>query len=328
MSRITALFARVLVVMLVGMPLLATAQQQYPVKPIVWIVPFPAGGLADFLARQIAPRMSKELGQQILIENVGGAGGAIAAARVLAAAGDGYTVMQASPSEVILTPLGNDAIKYQPRDFTLISPFANHPLSLIVKKELPPSTTEEFVSYVRAHPGAVSYGSMGVGSLYHLAMEDFAGHFGLKMLHVPYKGGAPLLQDMGGGFVDAALLPFTTTYVDFAAAGKLKLISIAAPTRLNVIKSTPTIAESGLIKDFNIGVWSGLFVKAGTPPAIVARLHAALQVAMKDPAVRSALETNGTEVTPTMPVAEAVEFLSSESTRYRFMTERLQAKTR
>ena len=322
MRRILARIAHLLSLMLLAVPIFAAAQS-YPAKPIVWIVPFPAGGLADFLARQIAPRVSKELGQTVLIENVGGAGGALAAARTLAAAADGYTVMQASPSEVILTPLGNAAIKYQPRDFTLISPFANHPLSLIVKKELPPNTTEEFVAYARAHPGAVSYGTMGVGSLYHLAMEDFAGRFGLKMLHVPYKGGAPLLQDMGGGVVDSALLPFTTTYVDYATAGKLKLLSIAAPSRLSVIKNTPTINESGLVKDFNIGVWSGLFVKAGTPAAITAKLHSALETAMKDPGIRNALESNGTEVTNTMPMTETAAFLNSEATRYRNLTSRL-----
>ena len=155
----TGSLVRHVVALSLALPLLASAQS-YPTKPVTWIVPFPAGGLADFLARQIAPRVSKELGQPVLIENVGGAGGAVAAARVLAAPADGYTVMQASPSEVILTPLGNAAIKYQAKDFTLLSPFANHPLSLIVKKDLPPNTTAEFISYIRSQPpGTVSYGT-------------------------------------------------------------------------------------------------------------------------------------------------------------------------
>lgn len=308
-------------------PLLASAQA-YPSKPITWVVPYPVGGPADVIARNIAPRMARELGQPIVIENLGGAGGALAAMKVLNAPADGYTLLQGSPNEVILAPLANAAVKYKLEDFTLLTPFTINPLVLVVRKDLPAATVDEFAVRARAAAASapLSYGSVGSGSMFHLAAEDLGSRIDARLMHVPYKGGAPLLQDLGGGSIDFALMPFTANYAGLADAGRLKIIAVAAPQRLPTLKTVPTFAESKALGGFEYGAWAGLMVRHGTPSAVANRLHAALAATLADRQVRDGLEATGSQVHKLMSVDEAARFVEAEAVRYRVLADRVGVK--
>lgn len=312
-------------VLLILLPLLSIAQA-FPVKPFTWVVPYPAGGPADVIARAIAPRMSRELGQTIVIENVPGVGGALAGMRVLNGPSDGYTLFQGSPNEVILAALANKAVTIKLTDFTLVSPFTVNPLVLLVRKDFPANSIDEVAVAARNSSTALNYGSVGAGSMFHLAAEDFGGRVNGKLLHVPYKGGAPLLQDLGVGSIDFALLPFTSTYTGLADAGRLKILGVAAPQRLSVLKGVPSFDESRLLRGFHYGAWAGLMVKRGTPTAVVDRLHGALGKTLADPEVRRTLEATGSQVHELLSIRESDKFLQSEARRYRELALRVGVK--
>jgi tripartite-type tricarboxylate transporter receptor subunit TctC len=301
---------------------LVSIAQSYPAKAITWVVPYPAGGPADVIARNIAPRLSRELGQPIVIENLGGVGGALAANKVLAANADGYMVFQGSPNEVILAALANAAVKIRTDDFTLLTPFTVNPLVLLVRKDFPANTIDEFVSAAKSAQNPLNYGSVGPGSMFHLAAENLGTRVGGKLMHIPYKGGAPLLQDLGVGSIDFALLPFTTSYVGLADTGRLKILGIAASQRLATIKDVPSFDESRNARSFHYGAWAGLMVKRGTPQAVIDRLHSALTVAMADPQVRESLTATGSQVHKLLSVSESAEFLQAEARKYTELAQR------
>lgn len=303
---------------------MAATAQTYPDRPISWVVPYPAGGPADVIARAIAPRMAKELGQPVLVENLAGVGGALAAQRVLRAPADGYVILQGSPNEVILAPLARAAVKLRLEDFVLISPATNNPLVLLARKDLAAANLEGFAALARsagAHP--LSYGSVGVGSMFHLAAEDVAARLSGTVSHVPYSGGAPLVQDLGGGNIDFAVLPFTTGYAALADAGRLKILAVASSQRLAQIKAVPTFKESQVAGDYETGAWAGPMVRQGTAPAVLDRIHKALAVSLADPQVRSTLEASGSQVSRVFGLGESARFLAAEADRYRTLARRV-----
>ena len=302
------------------------AAQTFPARTVTWVVPYPAGGPADVIARTIAPRLSRELAQPVVIENLPGAGGALAAMKVLNAPADGRTVFQGSPNEVILAPLANAAVKIRLDDFRLVTPFTMNPLVLLVRKDYPAQTVDAFLASVRTAANPPSYGSVGPGSMFHLAAEDLGGRIGAKLMHVPYKGGAPLLQDLGGGSIDFALLPFTVSYVGLADAGRLKILAVAAPHRLPGLKDVPTFDESRAAPGFQHGAWAGLMVRRDTPSAIVDRLHAAIAAALADPLVQEALTATGSQVHKTLSLDESDKFLRAEARRYADLAQRVGVK--
>lgn len=293
-----------------------SSAQPYPTRPITWVVPYPPGGPADVIARSIAPRLSRDIAQPVVIENLGGVGGALAAMKVINAPADGYLALQGSPNEVILAPLANAAVKIKLDDLTLVTPFTVNPLVLLVRKDFPAATLDEFVQAARASGKPLNYGSVGAGSMFHLAAEDLAARIGAQTLHVPYKGGAPLLQDLGVGSIDFALLPFTTNYLGLADAGRLKILAIASPQRIATLKNVPTFDESTQTRGLQHGAWAGLMVKRGTPRPVVDRLHKAIVESLADPQVREALAATGSEVHRTLSIEESEKFLQSEARRY------------
>ncbi len=322
------LFRRLALATLLAAASAIAAAQAFPARPLTWVVPYPAGGPADVIARTIAPRLSRELGQPVVIENLGGVGGALAANKVLAAPADGYTLFQGSANEVILAPLANAAVKIRLDDFVLLTPFTDNPLVLLVRKDFPAATLEEFVAAARASGTGkpLNFGSVGAGSMFHLAAEDLGARLNAGLLHVPYKGGAPLLQDIGVGSIDFALLPFTANYVGLADAGRLKILAVAAPRRLPTLQQVPTFDESAAARGFQHGAWAGLMVKRGTPPAVVQRLHGALAASLADPQVRQALLATGSQVHPVLAPAQSQAFLQDEARRYRELARRVGIK--
>lgn len=283
--------------------------QMYPTKPVNLMVPYPAGGLSDVIARIVNNPLSKQLGQPVLVENLGGASGGIAAQKVLSVPGDGYYLFQGSPNELILGPLANAAIKFKSEDFRLVQTIGSAQIAFLTRPDLPVKDVEEFLVYARAQAKAgkpITYASVGVGSFYHMLGEQLSKITGIPMTHVPYKGAAPANQDLVGGQVDIFLGPFAKIYEEFNAQGKVKILSILNKERLPSTKAYPAIGESKSLKNFTHTIWTGYFVKKDTPEQIVQELHKALTATLSDPAVRSGLEANSLLVSQPLPLS-AVE---------------------
>lgn len=296
----------------------AVFAQGYPTKTVNLMVPYPAGGPSDAAARIFTAPLGKELGQPVIVENLGGASGAIAAQKVLSAPADGYYLFQGSPNEVILAPLANAAVKLKAEDFRLVHPMTDAVMVFVARKDLPANSVDELIALARkSKDKPLTYGSVGVGSLYHLIMEDVQHRTGTQMIHAPYKGNAPLLTDIGGGQVDFAVLVYSAAMGAMADQGRLKLLGQLGAQRSELLKDVPAVSEGKELKDFSYKIWSGFMVPKNTPEDVVQRLHKAIGVTLKDPSVRSQLAVQTQLASPPMTLAEAAKFYETETARYR-----------
>jgi tripartite-type tricarboxylate transporter receptor subunit TctC len=273
----------------------AALAQTFPTKPVSLVVPYPAGGLSDVIARTVNTALGKQLGQPVIVENLGGASGGIAAQKVLTAPSDGHLVFQGSPNELILAPLAISAVRFKSEDFRLVQMIATAQIAFLTRKDLPVNTVDEFLEYARkrADEGKpVSYASVGIGSFYHLLGEHLSKVTKIPMLHVPYKGGAPAEQDLMGSQVDIFLAPYGKKYDELQKLGKLKVLAMLNSERLESVKHFPAISESKNLKDFTFNIWTGYFVKKDTPEPIVQALHKGITATLGDTTVRNGLEAN------------------------------------
>ena len=273
----------------------AACAQTYPSKPVTLMVPYPAGGLSDVIARTVNSTLSKNFGQPVVIENLGGASGAIAAQKVLSAPSDGQIIFQGSPNELILAPLAISAIKYKSEDFRLVQMIATAQIGFLARKELPVNNVDEFLDYARKEAQAgrpITYASVGPGSFYHLLGEHLSKVTNIPMTHVPYKGIAPAMQDVLGGQVDIFLAPMGKASVEMQKLGKLKVLAMLNSERIESFKDYPAIAESKSLKTFTFNIWTGYFVKKDTPEPVVQVIYKAITDSLTDPAVRAGLEAN------------------------------------
>ncbi len=282
----------------------AVLAQAYPSKPVSLLVPYPAGGLSDVIARTVNTTLAKNLGQPVIVENLGGVSGAIAAQKVLNSASDGQIIFQGSPNELILSPLANAAVKFKSEDFRLVQMIATAQIGFLARKDLPVNNVDEFLDYARkmAKEGKpITYASVGPGSFYHLLGEHLSKVTHIEMTHVPYKGSAPANQDILGGQVDIFLAPYGKAYDELAKQGKLKILAMLNTERLDGVKDYPAISESKALKTFTFNIWTGYFVKKDTPEPIVQIIHKAITDTLTDPAVRSGLEANSQLVAKPLP---------------------------
>lgn len=261
--------------------------QAWPAKPIRFIVPFPPGGTLDQIARRIQPGLQKELGVNIVVENRGGASGSIGTAAAAQASPDGYTVLMVFDTHAVnptLIPgLSFDTVK----DLAPVMQIGWAPMLLAVHPSTPYKSFQDFVAAAKAAPGKVPYGSIGQGSLAHLAMSQVGNELKVEWNHVPYKGGGPLTNDAIAGHVPAAIASIASVG-PHVKAGKLRGLAVTSPTRHPHYPDTPTIAELGL-PGFAANAWWGLLVPARTPPEIIKRLHQAFTTVFKDPGVTETL---------------------------------------
>ena len=268
----------------------ATHAQGYPARPVTVIVPFPAGGGTDALMRSIAPDFSKALGQPVIIENRGGAGGTIGAAAAAAAAPDGYTLGMATTSTHAIAGSLYRNLKYDPvRSFAPIGLIGESPYVLVARPGLPAATLTELIRHAQAHPGKLTYASVGAGTMSHLIAERFKGAAKIDLLHVPYKGAAPAQTDLLGGQVDL-LFDNPATLAQQVRAGKMRAI---AQTRRNaLLPEVPLFSQAGL-QGFDDQLWYGLVAPAGTPKEAQERLAAALRSAVSSRAMQADLLAHG-----------------------------------
>ncbi len=277
----------------------------FPEKPIRIVVAYPPGGSSDILARLLAAQLASEFGWQVLVDNRPGAAGVTGTAAVARAAPDGYTLVLGSgathASFLSLYP----ALPYHPvRDFAPITNLASLSSVLVVHPSVPARSVRELIQYAKANPGKLAFGSGGAGSNAHLAMELFNHMAGVRMLHVPYKGNPPALQDLIAGQVQV-MVANTPSVINFLQQGnRLVGLALAGATRSAALPGLSTIAESGL-PGYNADVWQGLLAPAGTPPEVVATLNSAVRRIMRQPAVLTALEKMGAVPVDNSPAAFA-----------------------
>jgi tripartite-type tricarboxylate transporter receptor subunit TctC len=300
-------------------PWLAAVAQAPASGTLSIMVPYPAGGASDVIARTVSAPLSKQLGQTVVVENLGGVSGALAAQKVLNAQGSSLYLYQGTPTELILSPLLNSAVKFNADDFQLIQLNTYAPIVLVVRNELPVKNVDELITQAKQAPKdkPLTYGSVGPGSLYHVLGEHLSQRIGVPMTHVPYKGGAPLLQDMAGGNVDFAFLPYFSAIDGMVATGRVRILGQAGASRATTLPNVPTLGEGQLLKHFDFIIWGGYLVKKGTPAATVERLHKALQVVMADPQVRATLEAQSMIIGKPMSLDEAARFYATEAVDYR-----------
>ncbi|OZI28057.1 ABC transporter substrate-binding protein [Bordetella genomosp. 1] len=273
--------------------------QSWPTQPIRWIVPYPAGGGADVVARTVTAGLEKSLGQTIVVENRPGAATIIGATAIAQAEPRGYFVGTADSGTLAFNPSLYAKLSYDPTKFTYIGGLARFPLLLAVNVNSPYKTVDDVIAAARKEPGTLSAASAGAGSPHHLALELFKQRANVNVLHVPYKGAAPAIQDLLGGQVDIM-------FIDLAAglpnvkAGKLRVLAAATPERLKVLPDVPTMAEQG-IANFTAYAWQGVVGPAGLPQDVVAKLSTDLAQTLKTPAVAQKLEDMGVEPMPMTP---------------------------
>jgi tripartite-type tricarboxylate transporter receptor subunit TctC len=273
-----------------AMPLVAQAQS-YPVRSITVVVPFPAGGPSDVVARIVTERMGRTLGQQMVIENIGGAGGTLGSARVAAAQPDGYTLLAGSMGSHVAAPVLTQNIKYDSaRDFEPVGLTANAPAVIVARKDFPAENLSEFVAYLKENGDKLKQAHGGLGASSHMACLLFNQALGIRPTPIAYRGTAPAMNDLVGGHVDF-LCEQSVSVAEQIKAGAVKAYVVSANQRLAMLPNIPSAKEAGI--DYQMSIWAGIFAPKGTPKEIIVKLAAALDKSLDAPLVRSRLAELG-----------------------------------
>ncbi len=291
----------------------AVSAQTYPNKVIEWVVPYPAGGGTDVVARTLADAMSKTLGQPIIINNKAGAATNIGAEYVAHAKPDGYTIMSADTATLAANPSLYGKLPYSAeKDFAPVGLTVRFPLILVVNPKVPAKNLKEFTAWAKAQ-SSLNYATPGQGSPHHLAMALFGEKTGIAMTQVPYRGAAPAVQDVVGGQVPFMFV-VTAIASPFIASGKLRAIGIASPKRVTNFEDIATLQEQGLA-GFEAFAWQGVVVPAATPPDVIAKLQGALMAAMESTPIKARMQALGLESIPSTP-AQMAKYATTEREKW------------
>jgi tripartite-type tricarboxylate transporter receptor subunit TctC len=296
-QRLAAALAKLVVASALGVTCAHAAAQAYPTKPVVWVVPFAAGGPTDALARMIAERTSRELGQNIIIENQAGAGGTVGANRIAKAPNDGYTMLVGHMGYMGAAPALYKKLPYDPvRDFEAVFRFPDTPLVLMVRNAHPAKDLAGFVDYAKQNSGKTTVGNAGIGSSSHLIAALVSHQIGIQVTSVPYRGAGPALLDVIGGQTDA-MFDQTNTALPQISENKVRALAVTSKVRLPQLKDVPTINE-GLVPGFEAATWYGIYAPKGTPKAVVERVQSAYLKAMKDRAFTDKMVQQAIQLLP------------------------------
>jgi tripartite-type tricarboxylate transporter receptor subunit TctC len=290
------------------------AQQDYPNRPVRMIVPYPPGGPTDIMGRLTAEVLSKRLGQNVVVDNRGGAATAIGAEMAARSPADGYTVLVSSETTFAVTPALKDKLPYHPeRDFTPIALLTTQPYVLAVNPSLPVNSVTQLIAHAKANPGKLSYGSAGTGGANHLAGELFKHAAGIDTLHVPYKGNGPAIVDLIGGQI-AYMIGSISSLYPHASTKKLRLLAIASSKRSATAPEIPTFAESGM-SGYQVSGWNCIVAPRGTPQPVVKRLNAEIVAGFRQPDVLERLRKQSIDAVASSPEQLAAH-IKSEFARY------------
>jgi len=290
------------------------AQGAYPNRQIRWIVPYPAGGGSDFLARTIAQQLSTQVGQTIVVDNKPGGNTAIGAMDVVRSQADGYTIMSADNGTMVFNSALYSKLAYNPdKDLAPVTLMGKFPMILVAGPASNAKDAKDFIAKAKAKPGSISYGSAGAGSPHHLAMELLKVSAGLHMVHIPYRGAAPALQDLAGGQI-AVMMVDLAAGAGFIKSGKIRALAVANPTRLPQLPDVPTFAELGF-KNVEAAAQVGLVAPANTPADVINALQKQVAAAINTPAVHQRMIDFGVEPVGSTPQQYA-ELIKSEIVRW------------
>jgi tripartite-type tricarboxylate transporter receptor subunit TctC len=303
----------------VGMSVALGAQAAYPDRPITVIVPFPAGGSSDAIARSLGPKITARLGQPWIVDNRPGATGAIGASQLKRSAPDGYTVMAASIGVYAMNQWLQKGITYDPsKDFDLLTVAVRAPNVLVANPKVPVNTVPELIAYLKKNPGKLAFASSGNGSSDHLTAELFWQKSGTTGLHVPYKGGAPAMTDLLGGQTDVSFVNINTA-LPYIKAGRLKVLAVTGEQRAAVLPKVPTLEEAG-VNGVDIYSWQAFAAPKGLPKDVKAKLHGAIVAALNEPDIKAKLVEQGFEVVGNTP-EQFEKFQLAEQTRWKNVIE-------
>lgn len=294
------------------------AQGAFPSRPFTLMVAQPAGTPSDANARKLQPYLQKAMDQAAVVENVAGAGGTLGAARVLQQPADGHTLFVASPTELILSPLTVPAARYTAEDFAMLGNFGRIPYLLVTRTTLQQATLADILALAGKGGNPLSMGNIGAGSLIHLLSLDFERISGLKLNHVPYRGVAPMVQDLMAGQLDMCFTPLAGNTAALLEQGRMRTLAVSSIARARLLPQVPTLAASDpRFARFDYDVWGGLFVRRETPEPVQARLHAWWSETARDPEFLGWMRSTGGDPLPVPPLAETRSFYTSEVARYR-----------
>ena len=289
--------------------------QEWPTKPVRFIVGYPAGGGHDFVARTVAQRMSEQLKQTFVVENRSGASGAIGTDHVAKSDPDGHTLLIASPAEVLVGPIAGQKVPYDPaKDLVPVALIGETPLAVTIHPSVPANTMQELLALAKRSPGKLSYGTPGTGSSHQFAGESIKAIGGVFIVHIPYRGAAPAVTDLLGGQVEIGIAGMPPV-IGHHKSGKLKIIAVTSAKRSSATPEIPSVAEVPGFAGFHFTNWQGVYAAAKTPPAVIQRIAAEIANAVRDPATRQRLLTAGVDPLGLGP-AEFSAFLAREHATY------------
>lgn len=299
---------------LLAAPLLHAQEAAYPRQAVTLVVPFPAGGPTDAMARLLAQKLGDRLGQQVIIDNRGGAGGGIAAELVARAPADGHTLFFGTTGTLAINPSLYARLRYDPvKDFAPVSLMATTMNVLVASPGIPAKNLADLIALAKTRPGELTYGSAGNGSSNHLSGELFRSTAGIQITHVPYKGSAPAMVDLLGGRL-SMMFDTIAQQTQNIAAGKVRALAVTGPKRSPLLPAVPTVQEAGL-KGFDVTIWYGVLAPKATPPAVVERLNREMVAVMATDEMKKRMEADGADAHTTTP-AEFAALIKSDTAKW------------
>ena len=289
------------------------------------VVPYPAGGASDVVARTLQPTLASSLGKTLIVENISGVNGALGAQKMLNANVPGQAMLVGSPNECILTPMSLKVVKYKAQDFKLVAHLATAAMVLFVRPDVPANNIDELIKLSKA-PGAkpFTHANTGKGSVYHLMAEHFSDKLNLGLIQVPYRGGAPAIQDLAGGTVDLMFGAVIPQYLQMVETGRLKMIGIATAQRSASLPKVQAFGEIAALKEDNyFASWVGIFVPASTPNDMAARIGKAAYEGVASPSFQKVLSASGNSAGAVMTLEQAAAFYQSETNRYQQIAKKI-----
>ena len=294
----------------------AWSQGAFPSRPLTVIVPYTAGGASDVGARLYQKDLSRILEQPVVIENVAGAGGALGVQKLIRSPADGHTLLYGSLSECVLVPLINPSAGYRPEDLSAVAMAGATPAAFVVRSDFPASDMSQFIAHARRNPGRLSYGSPGIGTFQHLVAETVKARTGTFVLHIPYRGGANIVNDVLSGQIDVGVTTLPNV-VGLVAQGKLKVLGITSAQRVGVLPQVAGLDETPELKGLDLQTWGIFFAPRGTPDAVLARLNAVINSITTQPEMVEARRKLGSSASSPMSPAQAQAFVLRERDTYR-----------